>query len=84
MKIYWFGDSKNIIGNRVKALRKSKRLTQKQLAEKLQLAGYDFSELTILRIEKGDRFVPDYEVLAIANFFGITTDELLKNNAITD
>lgn len=87
MKIYWFGDSKNIIGNRVKALRKSKRLTQKQLAEKLQLAGYDFSELTILRIEKGDRFVPDYEVLAIANFFGITTDELLNNynnNAITD
>ena len=79
MKIYWFGDSKNIIGSRVKALRKSKRLTQKQLAEKLQLAGYDFSELTILRIEKGDRFVPDYEVLAIANFFGITTDELLKN-----
>ena len=79
MKIYWFGDSKNIIGSRVKALRKSKRLTQKQLAEKLHLAGYDFSELTILRIEKGDRFVPDYEVLAIANFFGITTDELLKN-----
>ena len=79
MKIYWFGDSKNIIGNRVKALRKSKKLTQKQLAEKLQLAGYDFSELTILRIEKGDRFVPDYEVLAIASFFDITTDELLNN-----
>ena len=79
MKIYWYDNKKNIIGNKVKVLRKNRRLTQKQLAEKLQLAGYDFSELTILRIEKGDRFVPDYEVLAIANFFGITTDELLKN-----
>lgn len=78
MKIYWYGNKKNIIGNKVKALRKDKRLTQKQVAEKLQLAGYDFSELTILRIEKGDRFVSDYEVLALANFFGITTDELLK------
>lgn len=78
MKIYWYGNKKNIIGNKVKALRKNRRLTQKQVAEKLQLAGYDFSELTILRIEKGDRFVSDYEVLALANFFGITTDELLK------
>ena len=78
MKIYWYDNKKNIIGNKVKVLRKNRRLTQKQLAEKLQLAGYDFSELTILRIEKGDRFVPDYEVLAIASFFDITTDELLK------
>ena len=78
MKIYWYDNKKNIIGNKVKVLRKNRRLTQKQLAEKLQLAGYDFSELTILRIEKGDRFVSDYEVLALANFFGITTDELLK------
>ena len=79
MKIYWYDNKKNIIGNKVKVLRKNRRLTQKQLAEKLQLAGYDFSELTILRIEKGDRFVPDYEVLAIASFFDITTDELLNN-----
>ena len=78
MKIYWYDNKKNIIGDKVKVLRKNRRLTQKQLAEKLQLAGYDFSELTILRIEKSDRFVSDYEVLALANFFGITTDELLK------
>lgn len=35
------------------------------------------SNLTILRIEKGQRFVPDYEIVLIAKFFNITTDELL-------
>lgn len=78
MKIYWNGISKNIIGEKIKTLRKSAGLTQKELAEKLQLEGYEFSDLTILRIEQGKRFVPDYEIVALADYFGITTDELLK------
>lgn len=79
MKIYWNGNSKNIIGNKIKELRKAKGFTQKQLAEKLQLEGHEFSDLTILRIEQGNRFVPDYEIVILADFFGITTDELLGN-----
>ena len=78
MKIYWDGKSKNIIGSKLKTLRLDAGLTQKALAEKLQLSGYEFSDLTILRIEQGKRFVPDYEIVAIADFFNITTDELLK------
>lgn len=78
MKIYWNGKSKNIIGNNVKKLRKQRKISQKAMAEKLQLNGFEFSDLTILRIEQGTRFVPDYEVVAIAEFFGVTTDELLK------
>lgn len=77
MKIYWDGKSKNMIGKKVKMLRKEKGLTQKELAEKLQLNGHEFSDLTILRIEQGKRFVPDYEVVALSQFFGISTDELL-------
>ena len=79
MKIYWNGISKNIIGENIKRLRKSAKLTQKELAEKLQLEGFEFSDLTILRIEQGTRFVPDYEIVILAKFFGITTDELLNN-----
>ena len=77
MKIYWDGKSKNIIGKRIKTLRKGKNLTQKQLAEKLQLEGHEISDLTILRIEQGTRFVLDYEIIILAKFFGISTDELL-------
>ena len=75
MKIYWNGSSKNIIGEKLKTLRKSSGLTQKALAEKLQLEGHEFSDLTILRIEQGQRFVPDYEIVILADFFHITTDE---------
>ena len=53
-------------------------LTQKQLAEKLQLMGHDFSDLTILRIEQGKRFVPDYEIVILSDFFEISTDDLLR------
>lgn len=79
MKIYWNKDNgtKNTIGERVKELRKLKRLSQKALAEQLQLAGYEFNDLTILRIEQGTRFVPDYEVVAIATFFQVSCDYLL-------
>lgn len=78
MKIYWNGKSKNIIGSKIKILRKSVGLTQKELAEKLQLEGHEFSDLTILRIEQGTRFVPDYEVVILAEFFKVSTDELLR------
>ena len=78
MKIYWNGISKNIIGKKIKALRKSKGLTQKSMAEQLQLLGYEFTDLTILRIEQGTRFVPDYEVVILADFFNVSLDELLR------
>ena len=73
MKIYWNkeNNSKNIIGQRVKELRTERHMSQKALAEQLQLAGYEFSDLTILRIEQGSRFVPDYEVVALAEFFHV-------------
>ena len=60
MKIYWNqeSNSKNLIGQRVKALRIEKHMSQKALAEQLQLAGYEFSDLTVLRIEQGTRFIP--------------------------
>ena len=80
MKIYWNGKSKNIIGPKIKELRLRLNLTQKFLAEKLQLEGYEFSDLTILRIEQGKRFVPDYEVALLAKFFNISVDDLLNSS----
>ncbi|MDO4556034.1 MAG: helix-turn-helix transcriptional regulator [Lachnospiraceae bacterium] len=79
MIIYWDKETntKNRIGKRLKELRLEQQLTQKALAEKLQLAGYEFNDLTILRIEQGTRFVPDYEVVAIAKFFNVSCEYLL-------
>ena len=58
-------------------MRTERKLSQKALAEQLQLAGYEFSDLTVLRIEKGTRFVPDYEVVALAEFFDVSCEYLL-------
>ena len=77
VKIYWSGNSKNIVGPKVRALRKENGWTQRALAEKLQLAGFDCTDLTILRIENGTRFVPDYEVKALANIFEVSYEMLM-------
>lgn len=79
MIIYWDKNtnSKNRIGKRVKELRIAKKISQKALAEQLQLAGYEFNDLTVLRIEQGIRFVPDYEVVALAEYFQVSCDYLL-------
>lgn len=77
MKIYWNGTSKNIIGPKLKILRTELGLSQAKLAGQLQLLGLECNDLTILRIEQGTRFVPDYEISILADFFHITTDELL-------
>lgn len=83
VKIYQFGDSKNIIGSKVRALRKAQGLTQRAFAAKLQLAGLDATDLTVLRIENGSRFVPDYEVKIIAKVFGVEYSVLLDSNDIS-
>ena len=41
--------------------------------------GYDFSDLTILRIDSGKRFVPDYEVKALALVFKVSYQDLLDD-----
>ena len=76
MKIYWNGTSKNIVGPKIRQLRRSKGLSQAALAGQLQLLGMECSDLTILRIEQGNRFVPDYEVAILAKYFNISTDTL--------
>ena len=55
MKIYWNGESKNIIGNHLKKLRQQQNISQRILAARLTLSGIEFSDLTILRIEKGGK-----------------------------
>ena len=57
--------------------RRLKELRQRILAARLTLSGVEFNDLTILRIEKGERFVPDYEIAVIADYFKVSADYLL-------
>ena len=68
---------KNLIGNHIFRLRKSRHLSQKEMAAQLQVRGFNFSELTILRIEKGTRLVTDIELKILCDYFHITPNDIL-------
>ncbi len=76
MKIYWFHNRKNIIGDNLRAIRNEKHLTQHDIAVKLQLMGLEFDRITVSRIENGLRFVPDYEVKLLADALDVSFNEL--------
>lgn len=86
MKAFWYNKNrKNCCGIRIRELRKQQHLTQKQLAIKAQLAGYDFiTETAIIKLELGTRFIPDYEVSIFAELLNTTANDLLQNRTPND
>lgn len=68
----------NICGKKVAKMRKEIKISQRILADKLQLSGLDIDKNAVQRIECGKRFVTDIELVAIAAVFHITVDELLS------
>ena len=60
-------------------LRKSMKpkMSQRALADRLQLSGLDVGKNVIQQIESGERFVSDIELKAIAAVFGVSADVLL-------
>ncbi len=70
----------NICGEKIYILRKAHipKMSQRILAEKLQLKGIDVDKNAIQRIESGERFVTDIELKVLSEVFNISIDELLK------
>ncbi|MFI3254510.1 MAG: helix-turn-helix transcriptional regulator [Eubacteriales bacterium] len=77
MKIYDYNGKKNICGWRVKEARSKAKLTQAELAAKLQVAGIVLERDSISRIEIGTRFVADYELRAISMVLEVPMDWLV-------
>ena len=72
MKIYDFGGAKNISGERIHQARTTKRLSQADLAARMQVNGVTIEREAISKIETGDRFVADYELKVFAEVLGVT------------
>lgn len=68
----------NICGKNIAKLRKDLNISQRILADKLQLSGLDVDKNAIQRIECGKRFVTDIELVAFSKIFNITVDDLLR------
>ena len=77
MKMYDFEGAKNISGDRIHQARTTMRLSQADLAARMQLNGVAIEREAISKIETGDRFVTDYELLMFAKVFGVTIEWLI-------
>ncbi len=76
----------NICGRNIYLLRKSyiPKMSQRLLAEKLQILGVDVDKNAVQRMESGQRFVIDIELLALSEIFNVTCDELLFGRPVKD
>ena len=69
----------NICGKNIARLRTELAVSQRELADRLQLIGLEIDKNAIQRIECGKRFVTDIELVAFSKVFQIPYDELLKH-----
>ena len=79
MKIYTYKGKKNLC-DRIRIERLKKRMTQMELAAKIQLQGITLERDSISRIEIGTRFVTDYELKLFAKVLNVTVDDLLEED----
>lgn len=69
----------NITGKRLIEIRHKLGLSQRKLAKMMQLAGYDVDHHFIRRIENGERFVTDIELVALSKVLEISISELIDD-----
>ncbi len=68
----------NVCGKNITKFRNELKLSQRELADRMQLVGIDIDKNAIQRIECGKRFVTDIEIIAFTKVFGKSFDELLR------
>ncbi len=71
----------NLCGKNVAKYRNKLGISQRILADKLQILGLDVDKNAIQRIEAGKRFVTDIELNYFCKVFEISYDELLSSDS---
>lgn len=68
----------NVCGKNIARLRTNLKLSQRQLADRMQLVGIDIDKNAVQRIECGKRFVTDIEIVAFARIFSVEYKDILE------
>lgn len=68
----------NICGKNIASLRTNMKISQRELADRMQLSNIDIDKNAIQRIESGKRFVTDIEIAAFAEVFNVSLETLLS------
>lgn len=69
--------SNNLCGKRIAQIRKEKKLSQRKLAAKMQLLGYDVDHYFIRRVENGERFVTDIDLMIFCQALEVSINDIL-------
>jgi transcriptional regulator with XRE-family HTH domain len=74
------GSSNNIAGKNIAKIRKeiTPVISQRALADKMQLFGIDLDKNAIQRIECGKRFITDIELLAFSKVLNTSLEKLFE------
>ena len=73
----------NLCGENVAYYRKKMGLSQRELADRLQLVGLDVDKNAIQRIEAGKRFVTDIEIVMLAEVLDVSIPRLVGSREST-
>lgn len=68
----------NLAGTAIRELRLEMGISQRALADRVQLRGVDISKNAVQRMESGQRFITDIELRAFADVLGVSADVLLR------
>lgn len=63
-------------GNNIRKIRKSRKLTQDQLAAQLQIKGCDITRSAMAKIEVGQRHLYPDEILILKELLNVSFDEM--------
>lgn len=72
----------NLCGRRIAAIRKEKKISQRKLAVKMQLLGFDVDHYFIRRVENGERFVTDIDLVIFSRALNVSITDLLREEDI--
>ena len=66
----------NVCGKNIALFRKNLKISQRELAVRLQLVGIDVDKNAIQRMESGQRFITDIEIISLSEVLGKSLNEL--------
>ena len=66
---------KNLVGKKVKMLRKERRMSQQQLSDKLETLAIYVCRGSVSRIEDGSRTVTDIELYGLSQVLSVPIEE---------
>lgn len=72
------------IGQNIRALRERARMTQEQVAAKLQVNGCDITRSALAKIEVGQRHLYPDEIILLRKILNVTYEEIFCTEQYTE